>query len=68
MELSELHDCEKCHGKIVSIAVDKLGNEYCGYCGERVDYKRWFDKHHPEFKQFLKGEINFEELQRIRNS
>ena len=36
--LEEVHDCKKCHGKIVAIAVDKLGNTYCSYCGQRVDY------------------------------
>lgn len=38
IDLSKIHDCEKCHGKIVGIEVDKLGNTYCGYCHERVDY------------------------------
>jgi hypothetical protein len=42
MELSELHDCEKCHDKIVGIAIDKAGNTYCGYCGEKVDYMKFF--------------------------
>lgn len=43
MELEELHDCEKCHGKMVMIAVDKMGNTYCGYCHERVDYGKFFE-------------------------
>jgi len=42
LNLSEVHDCEKCHGKIVCISVDKLGNTYCGYCGQRVDYMKYF--------------------------
>ena len=44
MNLEELHNCEKSHGKIVMIAIDKLGNEYCGYCNQRVDYKGWIIK------------------------
>ncbi len=38
IDLSKIHDCEKCHEKIVGISVDKLGSTYCGYCHERVDY------------------------------
>lgn len=38
MKLSEIHDCDKCRNKIVSIAVDLMGNTYCGYCHEKVDY------------------------------
>jgi Zn finger protein HypA/HybF involved in hydrogenase expression len=37
-DISKIHDCEKCHGKMVSITYDKLSNSYCGYCGERIDY------------------------------
>lgn len=37
-ELEMSHNCEKCHGKIIVIKVDKLGNQYCGYCGEKVNY------------------------------
>lgn len=32
------HDCEKCHGKIVGINIDALGNTHCGYCGAIVKY------------------------------
>ena len=39
MVFSEIHDCEKCHGKIVAITVDALGVTRCGYCGEVVNYK-----------------------------
>ena len=38
--LSDYHDCKKCHGKIVSIGIDKLGNRYCGYCNEIVKYPK----------------------------
>ena len=42
MELSEVHDCEKCRGKLVCIMADKLGNTFCSYCGQRVDYSELF--------------------------
>lgn len=41
MELEEVHDCPQCHGKMVSIEVDLVGNTYCGYCHQRVDYSKW---------------------------
>jgi hypothetical protein len=44
MKIEEIHDCEKCHGKIVCISVDKLGNTYCGYCGERVNYGKLLEE------------------------
>ena len=37
-DLSVIHDCDKCHNKIVGISVDLFGNTYCGYCGDKVDY------------------------------
>lgn len=42
MTLSEIHNCKKCRGKIVFITTDNLGNTYCGYCGEKVDYMSYF--------------------------
>ena len=42
--LSEYHDCKKCHGKIVCISMDNLGNTCCGYCGERVNYPTLSEK------------------------
>ena len=50
--LSELHDCEKCHGKIVSISLDAMGVTRCGYCGEIVDYISWFNKPIKELMKF----------------
>ena len=44
MNLSEIHNCEKCQGKMVCIAVNKLGISYCGYCYEIVDYREFFDE------------------------
>lgn len=51
----ELHDCQKCHGKIVMITVDHTGNTYCGYCGERVDYSKLFKgaRHDNSVHNFL---------------
>jgi len=43
-ELSELHNCNKCEGKIVLVSADVLGVTRCGYCGEVVDYTSWMKK------------------------
>lgn len=51
MKVEELHDCEKCHGKIVLIEIDKTGNTYCGYCHEKVDYTKL---HSPKYKKLLR--------------
>lgn len=32
------HICEKCKGKIIGITIDLIGNQYCTYCGERINY------------------------------
>lgn len=45
--LNEVHDCEKCHGKMVVISVDIMGNTRCGYCREIVDYRKFIEKHIP---------------------
>lgn len=37
-EVVESHWCEKCNGKIICVSIDKFGNPYCGYCGQRVYY------------------------------
>jgi len=39
-DMSQIHDCEKCHGKIICIEIDKVGVTRCGYCHEVVDYKQ----------------------------
>ena len=41
-ELSEIHNCKKCQGKIVTISIDKLGVTRCGYCNQVVDYSEYF--------------------------
>ena len=51
MNLSDIHDCEKCHGKIVGITIDMFGNSHCSYCGEVVDYKPYFK---DKFKEDIK--------------
>ena len=51
--LEDYHDCEKCHGKIVGIMLDKLGNTHCGYCGKIVKYPRLKEE---AFKKWLKNE------------
>lgn len=38
--LSDYHDCDDCHGKIVCIMLDGLGNTLCGYCGQIVKYPK----------------------------
>lgn len=40
IDLSKFHDCEKCHGKIISVSIDHVGVMRCGYCNEVVDYRR----------------------------
>lgn len=53
MDLSELHDCEKSHGKIVAINMDHVGITRCGYCNEQVDYKSFFLKHNKDFTKWV---------------
>ena len=43
MKLSELHNCDKCKDKIVGITIDAFGISRCGYCGEIVNYKKFFE-------------------------
>ncbi|MDP3026676.1 MAG: hypothetical protein Q8N63_03135 [Nanoarchaeota archaeon] len=52
MEIEQIHDCEACHGKIVCIETDKLGNSFCGYCHARADYSKLLDN--EDFKRFIK--------------
>jgi ribosomal protein L37AE/L43A len=37
-DMEELHNCEKCKGKIVCITIDKLGITRCAYCHQQVNY------------------------------
>ena len=41
VDLSEIHDCEKCHGRLVAITVDNVGIERCGYCNQVVKYSEF---------------------------
>jgi len=52
MKLSEIHNCEKCHGKIVCISIDKLGVTRCGYCHQIVNYKEL--SRNADLTKFLK--------------
>jgi len=56
-KLSEIHDCEKCRGKIVCIARDHLGNTYCAYCGRKVDYSEFENEMMEKLKKegYCKG-------------
>ena len=38
-DIRELHECDKSEGKIVAISSDNVGNTYCSYCNQMVDYK-----------------------------
>ncbi len=55
--LEDYHDCDKCHGKIVMIGSDGLGNSHCGYCGEQVNYPKLSKKGHESFRKKLKEEM-----------
>lgn len=59
MKLEEIHNCEECQGKIVSISVDLLGVTRCGYCNKVVDYSRWdnFEMKKFEFVKAQQGVI-----------
>ena len=59
--LNRYHDCEKCHGKIVGISMDNLGNSCCAYCNKIVKYPRLSEKGFKiEKEKWLKKE-NFQE-------
>lgn len=59
-KLNEIHDCEKCHGKIVMMSIDALGVTRCGYCNEVVDYSNYFRYKEAEkvIKQLKKKEFS----------
>ncbi len=44
IDLSEIHDCEKCHNKMVCITIDKIGITRCAYCNQVVLYKQFIEK------------------------
>ena len=65
--LSEIHNCKKCQGKIVLINSDKLGNTYCGYCGEKVDYKSYWQSRLPQMvKDLKKCGIKEKDIEKLR--
>ncbi len=52
MELSKIHDCEKCHGKIVVVSIDSLGVTRCSYCNEIVDYTTYTNSKLEQIKEY----------------
>jgi len=50
-DLSKLHDCKKCHGKMVCISSDNVGVTRCGYCNQVVNYKPFYDHIKNEIKK-----------------
>ena len=54
VSLEDIHNCDKCKGKIVLISIDKLGVTRCGYCNEVVNYKLYYDNiYKDEFIKFI---------------
>lgn len=51
-ELSKIHNCEKCEGKIVCISIDNVGVTRCNYCNQVVDYSDYF--RYMEAKRVIK--------------
>lgn len=56
MNLSDIHDCEKCRGKIVAINIDHVGITRCGYCNEVVDYSRVLEYLKEEYEKKINNE------------
>lgn len=44
MELKDVHNCEKCRGKIVVISISPTGITRCAYCNQIVDYQPFFNE------------------------
>lgn len=55
--LSKIHNCEKCQGKIVVISIDDFGVTRCNYCNEIVNYSSYF--------KYFEAKNNQEEKERI---
>ena len=53
--LEDYHDCKKCHGKMVCITTDDLGNNHCGYCHKIVRYPKMKKE---AFEKWLREDIN----------
>lgn len=53
MKLEEIHNCEKCKGKMVYILTDMFGITYCGYCHEKVDYSQVDTPNKEEFDKLI---------------
>ena len=62
--LEEVHDCEKCHGKIVCISVDNIGVTRCGYCNAVVNYGQYYDKLYKDEVLQLVEKLKLQKLER----
>jgi len=54
-QIERSHDCEKCRGKIICIESDNLGNTYCNYCHEKVDYPKPTKQEIEEWEKEMNG-------------
>lgn len=59
MKLSDIHNCEKCQGKIVGISINNVGITRCAYCHQVVDYSEYF--------KYKEAEKILEELKNKKN-
>lgn len=64
MELEEIHNCEKCQGKIVAISVDELGITRCGYCNQVVDYSPYYQNLYKDEIPALIEKLKLEKLEK----
>lgn len=64
MELEEVHNCEKCRGKIVCISVDNVGVTRCGYCNEVVDYGPYYQNLYKDEIPELINQLRLKQLER----
>jgi len=52
MELEDIHDCPKSHGKIVCITANSFGGDTrCAYCNQRVNYKQFEEEEMKKLKE-----------------
>lgn len=64
MELEEIHNCEKCRGKIVCISVDHVGVTRCGYCNEVVDYSPYYQNLYKDEIPELINQLRLKQLEK----
>lgn len=56
-KIEEAHSCKESEGKIIAIGIDELGNTYCGYCHQKVNYPKVSEEEIKEIKEFIKNEV-----------